>query len=89
VFIDENRRMKTIVIVLRMGKGGKRENDGRVNPTKIHCKHICKYHNVSPMQLLYTRKLYLILLIFLCCLIKAFFSYYSAFVINSLFLDGV
>jgi hypothetical protein len=24
-----------------------------VNLTKIYCKHVCKYHSVSPLQLLY------------------------------------
>jgi hypothetical protein len=28
-----------------------------VNLTKIYCKHICKYHKVSPVQLLYANKI--------------------------------
>jgi hypothetical protein len=43
------RRMKPVEIVLRRGGEGRRESDGEVNLTKIHCKHICKYHNVSPV----------------------------------------
>jgi hypothetical protein len=48
VFIDENRRMKPIEIVLRRGEGRKRRTMEGVNLTKIYCKHTCKYHNVSP-----------------------------------------
>jgi hypothetical protein len=40
--------MKTVEIVLRRERGVKRKNDGGVNLTKIYCKHICKYHSVSP-----------------------------------------
>jgi hypothetical protein len=29
-----------------------RENNGRDEP-KIYQKHVCKYHNVSPVQILY------------------------------------
>jgi hypothetical protein len=36
--------MKTYEIILR--RGGKRENDGE-GKSKIYCKHICKYHNIS------------------------------------------
>jgi hypothetical protein len=43
----ENRRTKPVEIVLRRGHG-EREND-RGDKSKIHFKHICKYHNVSPM----------------------------------------
>jgi hypothetical protein len=25
----------------------------RVNLTKIHCKHICKHHNISPFTTIY------------------------------------
>jgi hypothetical protein len=28
-----------------------------VNLTKIYCKHICKFHNVSLVQLLYADKI--------------------------------
>jgi hypothetical protein len=28
-----------------------------INPAKIFCKHICKYHNVSPVQLSYDSKI--------------------------------
>jgi hypothetical protein len=27
-----------------------------MNLIKIHCKHICKYHNESPLQLIYANK---------------------------------
>jgi hypothetical protein len=39
--------MKSVKIVLRRGKGDWRTMVG-VNLTNIYCKHICKYHNVSP-----------------------------------------
>jgi hypothetical protein len=42
VFIYENRRMKSIEIVLRKEGMGKRESNG-----EDKSKHICKYHNVS------------------------------------------
>jgi hypothetical protein len=45
--------MQPAEIVLRSGGRGMRENDGGVNVTKMYCKHICKYHSVSPVQLLY------------------------------------
>jgi hypothetical protein len=46
VSIYENRRMKPVEIVLRRERG-KRTIEG-VNPTKIYCKDVCKYYNVSP-----------------------------------------
>jgi hypothetical protein len=36
--------MKPVEIVLRRQRGVKREKD----LTKLYCKHICKYHNISP-----------------------------------------
>jgi hypothetical protein len=40
--------MQSVEIVLRRREGGrKREKDGGGKP-KIYCKHICKYHNISP-----------------------------------------
>jgi hypothetical protein len=54
--IYKNRRVKPVQIVLRRGGGGKRENDGR-GKSKIYCKHKCKYHNVSPVQILYANKI--------------------------------
>jgi hypothetical protein len=45
-FIYENRRMEPDEIFLRKGK---RENDGGVILTRTYYKHICKYHNVSPI----------------------------------------
>jgi hypothetical protein len=54
VFIYENKRIKPAEIVL--GRGGEREDDGRVK-SEIYCKHICKYYNVTPVQLLYVNKI--------------------------------
>jgi hypothetical protein len=54
--IFENIRMKPIEIVLRRGEKGRGRMMEGVNLTKIHCKHICKYHNISPVQLLYANK---------------------------------
>jgi hypothetical protein len=51
VFMYENRRKKPVEIILRRG----RMMEG-VNLTKIYCKHICKYHNASPVQMLYANK---------------------------------
>jgi hypothetical protein len=52
-FMCEHRGMKPVEIVLRRGdEEGGRKMEG-VNLTKIYCKHICKYHNVSPVQLVY------------------------------------
>jgi hypothetical protein len=45
VFLYENRSMKPVEIVLSSGGGQIRKNDGGVNLIKMHCKHICKYHN--------------------------------------------
>jgi hypothetical protein len=33
-----------------------REPDGGVNLTEVHCKYMCKCHNESPVQLMYTHK---------------------------------
>jgi hypothetical protein len=43
--------------VLRRGEGGRRRTTERVNPTKIYCKPLCKYHSVPPVQLLYAKKI--------------------------------
>jgi hypothetical protein len=37
-------KMKPVEIILR----GRRENMEGIKLTKIYCKHICKFHNVSP-----------------------------------------
>jgi hypothetical protein len=51
--IYEIRRMKPVEMVARSSLGGERENDGRGEyPNKTYCMHICKYHNVTPVQLL-------------------------------------
>jgi hypothetical protein len=50
-FIYENRKMKLVEIVLRREEGKTRRTMEGVNLIKIYCKHICKYHNVSPVQL--------------------------------------
>jgi hypothetical protein len=47
--------MKPAEIVLR--RGGIRENDGR-DKSNIYCKHICKYRNVPPIQLLHINKIF-------------------------------
>jgi hypothetical protein len=48
IFIDENRRMKSVEIVLRRGE---RENDegGKSNTDN---KHLRKYHNRSPYTII-------------------------------------
>jgi hypothetical protein len=55
VFTYKNRRMKPTEIVPRRRVGGKRGKDGE-NKSNIHCKHICKYHNISTLQLLYAKR---------------------------------
>jgi hypothetical protein len=45
--INENQRMIPVEIVLRREEGRGRTMEG-VNLTEIYCKHICKYHNVTP-----------------------------------------
>jgi hypothetical protein len=45
VLIYENRRMKSVEIVL---KGGGEEGEDAESESKIYCKHIHKCHNVSP-----------------------------------------
>jgi hypothetical protein len=44
--------MKHVEIVLRRGW---RESNGG-DKSKIYCKHINKYYNVSPVQLLYANR---------------------------------
>jgi hypothetical protein len=36
---------------------GERKNRG-AGKSKMYCKHICKYHDVSPVQLLYANKIF-------------------------------
>jgi hypothetical protein len=36
--------------------GGRGRMTEGVNPIKVYCKHISKYHNVSPVQRLYVNK---------------------------------
>jgi hypothetical protein len=38
------------------GEYGRGRMMEEINLTKIHSKHICKYNNVSPIQLLYANK---------------------------------
>jgi hypothetical protein len=45
LFIHENRRMKSVEILLRQGEGEKRENNGG-SKSKIYCKHTYKYNSV-------------------------------------------
>jgi hypothetical protein len=54
VSIHENRRMKSVVIILRSGRGRRMMEE--VNLTNIYCKHIGKYHSVPPVQLFYAKK---------------------------------
>jgi hypothetical protein len=49
--------MKPVEMVLRRGEGGRRKMIEEVNPTKIYFKHIWKYHNVFPIQLLHDNKI--------------------------------
>jgi hypothetical protein len=44
----ENRRMKSVEIVLGRRGVGKRENDGEVKANLRYIISTCKYHNVSP-----------------------------------------
>jgi hypothetical protein len=46
IYLNENRTMKPVEIILKRGEG--RENDGRENPTKAHCKRIWKITMKSP-----------------------------------------
>jgi hypothetical protein len=48
VSIYEYRRMKPVEIVLRKEEGRRGRMTDGVNLTKIYCKHIHKYHNISP-----------------------------------------
>jgi hypothetical protein len=48
--------MKPIEIVLIQGELGKGRTMYGVSLTRIYCKHICKYHNVSLVQILYASK---------------------------------
>jgi hypothetical protein len=55
VFIYENKKMKSVKIVLRRGEGI-RENDGGVNLIKIYCKNVCKYRNAAPQTTIICQK---------------------------------
>jgi hypothetical protein len=57
VFIYENKIMTPVEIVLRRGGGKEGRTMKRINLTKIYFKHICKYHNVSLVRLLYANKI--------------------------------
>jgi hypothetical protein len=35
-----------------------RENDGRVNLAKFHCKHMCKCYNETPVQQIHVNKMF-------------------------------
>jgi hypothetical protein len=48
VSIYENRGMKPIIVLRMGGESGRGRTMEGVNLTKIYCKHIYKYHNVSP-----------------------------------------
>jgi hypothetical protein len=45
----ENRTMKFVEIALGREEERRKKMEG-VNLIKIHCKHLCKYHNVSPCR---------------------------------------
>jgi hypothetical protein len=47
--------MKPVEIILRRGEEG-RKRAIKGGESKIYCKHTCRYHNVSPVQLLYANK---------------------------------
>jgi hypothetical protein len=49
VFMYENRTMKFVEIALGREEERRKKMEG-VNLIKIHCKHLCKYHNVSPCR---------------------------------------
>jgi hypothetical protein len=49
LFMYENRTMKPVKTVLRRERGKWEELWRGVNLIKINCKHICNYHNVSPL----------------------------------------
>jgi hypothetical protein len=51
VLMYESRKMGAVETILRMGGGEEiMKNDRRMNLTKIHCKHFCKWHNVPPVK---------------------------------------
>jgi hypothetical protein len=54
VFLCENTSMKRVEIEEK-GEGRKTNGGGKSN---IHCKHICKYQNVTPLQLLYANNFF-------------------------------
>jgi hypothetical protein len=47
--------LKPVEVILR-SRWGKRENNGGDEPNQVHCKHIWKCHNETPIQLLHTNK---------------------------------
>jgi hypothetical protein len=47
ISIYENRRMKPADIALRKGEGGKGRTTEGVNLTKVYCKDIGKYYDIS------------------------------------------
>jgi hypothetical protein len=49
--------MKPVEIVLEGAEGRRQRMMKGVNPTKIYFKHIHKYHNVPPIQILYANKI--------------------------------
>jgi hypothetical protein len=44
----ENRTMKTVVSVLRRDE--EKMVEGALNLIKIHCKHVCKYHDKTLLR---------------------------------------
>jgi hypothetical protein len=49
VYMYENRTMKTYWNCSKKGEGRQERIMEGVNLTKIHCKHICKCHNETPV----------------------------------------
>jgi hypothetical protein len=45
----KNGKMRPIETILRMEERDKRMME-RVNLTEINCKHLCKCHNIPPVQ---------------------------------------
>jgi hypothetical protein len=46
----ENGKMRLVETILRVGGRGIKENNGGGEFNKDNFKHLCKYHNVPPVQ---------------------------------------
>jgi hypothetical protein len=58
IYVYENKTMTHVEVVLRRDEGGWGRTMKGVNLIKIHHKYICKYHNESPIKLLYANKFF-------------------------------